>query len=211
MPTQPNQTPKLRLIATFGAREQPADRELVRACLARESGAGDALWHKHGPMVFRLLGRALGPSSDAEDVAQDVFVTVFSKLETLRNPDALQSFVYSVAVRVLKWEFRKRRARKFLQLWGDAELPEVQVAPVDSDARHALERLYQVLDRMGAEERLVFSLRHLEGMKLEEIASSLGVSLATTKRKLQRASAWVSAAVESDSALAAYGMKEEAP
>jgi len=162
-------------------------------------------------MVFRLLGRALGPTADVEDVAQDVFVTVFAKLETLRNPDALQSFVYSVAVRVLKWEFRKRRARKFLRLWGDAELPEMQVAPADTEARDALERLYRVLDRMGTEERLVFSLRHLEGMKLEEIASSLGVSLATTKRKLQRAGAWVSAAVESDPALASYGMKEEAP
>jgi RNA polymerase sigma-70 factor (ECF subfamily) len=208
---QPNPPPKLRLIATSGARELFEDRELVRACLAHELGAGDALWHKHGPMVFRLLGRALGPSGDVEDVAQDVFVNVFSKLGTLRDPDALQSFVYSVAVRVLKWEFRKRRARKLLQLWGDAKLPEVEVAATDTDARVALEHLYRVLDRMSAEERLIFSLRHLEGMKLQEIANGLGISLATTKRKLQRAGARVSAAVESDPALSSYGTKERAP
>jgi len=208
---QPHHPPKLRLVAACGARELSGDRELVRACLAREAGAGDALWHKHGPMVFRLLGRALGPHGDVEDAAQDVFVNVFSKLDTLRNPEALQSFVYSVAVRVLKWEFRQRRARRLLHLWGDAKFPDVQVAAADTDARYALEHLYRVLDRMGAEDRLIFSLRHLEGMKLQEIADSLGVSVATTKRKLQRASAWVSAAVDGDPALASYGTKERAP
>jgi RNA polymerase sigma-70 factor (ECF subfamily) len=207
---KPSQTPKLRLAATGGELHELTDRELVRALLAREAGAGDVLWHQHAPMVFRLLGRALGPNGDVEDVAQDVFATVFSRLATLRDPDALRSFVYSVALRVLKWELRKRRARKILQLWGDAELPESPVTQYDPEARDALVRLYRILDRMGAEDRVIFVLRHLEGMKLEEIATSLSISLATTKRRLKRANAWLSSAVERDPALASVGASEKA-
>ena len=208
---QPSQNPKLHLVATGKERSASADREIVRACLAREPGAAEALWYKHTPMVFRLLGRMLGPDGEVDDVAQDVFATVFSKLGSLRDPDALQSFVYSVAVRVTKWELRKRRMRKVLQLWGDVELPEIGVAGLDAEARQALGRLYRVLDRMGSEERLIFALRHIEGKKLEEIADSLGVSLATVKRKLKRAAEWVSAEVERDPLLAAYRTIEDTP
>lgn len=206
---QPNQSPKLRLVPTSAAREPRADREIVRAWIAREPGAADALWNKHAAMVFRVLGRTLGPGGEIEDVAQDVFAIVFAKLGILRNPDALQSFVYSVALRAAKWELRKRRARRLFLLWGDAELPEMPTQGPDAEARDALTRLYRVLDGMRAEDRLIFVLRHMEGMKLEEIASSLGVSLATTKRRLQRAGAWVSAEVQRDPALAAYGASEK--
>lgn len=209
---QPSQNPKLRLVGATGKeRSTPADREIVRACLAGEPGAAEVLWYKHSPMVFRLLGRLLGPSGEVDDVAQDVFATVFSKLESLREPDALQSFVYSVAVRVTKWELRKRRMRKVLQLWGDGELPEIRVDAVDVEARQALVRLYRVLERLGSEDHVIFALRHIEGKKLQEIAGSLGISLATVKRKLQRASAWVSAEVERDPLLAAYRSIEETP
>jgi RNA polymerase sigma-70 factor (ECF subfamily) len=209
---QPSQNPKLRLVAATGKeRGTPVDREIVRACLAGEPGAAEALWYKHSRMVFRLLGRVLGPGGEVDDVAQDVFATVFSKLGSVRDPDALQSFVYSVAVRVAKWELRKRRMRRVLQLWGDVELPEIGVVGVDAEARQALMRLYRILDRMGSEERLIFALRHIEGKKLQEIASSLGVSLATVKRKLQRAGAWVSAEVERDPLLAGYRTIEEMP
>jgi RNA polymerase sigma-70 factor (ECF subfamily) len=207
-----HQNPKLRLVAATGkARSVPADREIVRACVAKEPGAAEELWYKHSPMVFRMLRRVLGPGGEVDDVAQDVFATVFSKLGSLRDPDALQSFVYSVAVRTTKWDLRKRRMRRVFQSWGDAELPEIGVSGDDAEARQALVRLYRVLDRMGAEQRVIFALRHIEGMKLEEMAHSLGISLATVKRKLRRASAWVSAEVERDPLLAGYRTTGETP
>jgi RNA polymerase sigma-70 factor (ECF subfamily) len=67
-----------------------------------------------------------------------------------------------------------------------------------------LRRFYAILDRLGAEERTAFALRHLEGFKLEEVAEALGTSLATAKRRLQRASAIVSRNVEGEPALAPY-------
>ncbi len=195
--------PPLRLVDRR-AEGHPEDAELADALAAGETWAATATWNKHGPMVSRFLQRALGPSGDAEDLTQDVFVVVFSRAHDIRNREALRSFIFSVAVRMLKWELRRRRARSIFQLSSLSELPDHPVPALDAESRQALRRFYAILDRLGAEERLAFALHHLEGLKLEEVAQELGTSLATAKRRLQRASVMVSRYVEADPALAPY-------
>jgi RNA polymerase sigma-70 factor (ECF subfamily) len=196
-------SPRLVLLARRGD-GHPEDRELVDALVAEEPWAATAVWNKHSPMVFRFLQRALGPVSDVEDLTQEVFVVVFSRARELRNREALRSFIFSIAVRMLKWELRRRRVRKIFQLTSMGDLPDHPVPALDAESRQALRRFYAILDRLGAEDRSAFALRHLEGFKLEEVAGALGTSLATAKRRLQRATAIVSRYVDADPALAPY-------
>ncbi len=189
------------------AQEHPEDVELVDALVAGEKWAVTATWNKHAPMVFRFLHRAMGSAADVEDLTQEVFVVVFARARELRNRGALRSFVYSVAVRMLKADLRRRRMRKIFQLTNMADLPEHPVPALDAEARQAMRRFYAILDRLGAEERSAFALRYLEGLKLEEVAEALGTSLATAKRRLQRASAIVSRCADLDPALASYARK----
>lgn len=155
-------------------------------------------------MVHRLLERTLGPSGDASDLTQEVFLSTFARLPGLRDAGALRSFIYSVALRTLKWELRRRRVRRILQLSPGGRLPDVPVSAPDSEARQILMRFYALLDQLGVNERTAFVLRHMEGFKLEEIAERLGVSLATVKRWVSRASQRVSALVETDGVLSSY-------
>jgi RNA polymerase sigma-70 factor (ECF subfamily) len=155
-------------------------------------------------MVFRFLQRALGPDAEVEDLTQEVFLLVFAKARGLRDPDALRSFVFSIAVRKLKWEMRRRRVRRIFELSAFDELPEQATAVLDVEARQALRHFYAILDHLRAEERVAFVLRHLEGMTLGEVAGALGVSLATAKRRLDRASRTVSRYVDQDPTLAGY-------
>jgi RNA polymerase sigma-70 factor (ECF subfamily) len=196
----------LRIVARE-ADAHPEDLHLAEALAAGESWAATATWNKHAPMVFRFLNRALGPHGEVEDLAQEVFLRVFSSVRKLRDPNALRSFVFSVAIRTLKLELRRRRVRRILRLsdWGD--LPEPSVGAVDAESRQALRRFYGILDRLSAQERAAFVLRHLEGMKLEEIVDALGVSLATVKRRLDRGSDVVSRLVAQDPALAGYASR----
>ncbi|WP_437948145.1 RNA polymerase sigma factor [Sorangium sp. So ce296] len=133
--------------------------------------------------MFRIAARVLGPGADTEDITQEVFVRVFSRVSGLRDPTALGSFVFSVTVRILKWELRRSRVRRILQLSDTADLPEHPVEPADSEAREALGRLYAILDTLSADDRTAFVLRYMEGMSLPEIAEAVGVSLATVKRR----------------------------
>ena len=182
----------------------PADTELADALAAGESWAATAAWNKHAPIVFRFLHRALGSSADAEDLTQDVFVVVFARARELRNPEVLRSFIFSIAIRLLKWELRRRRVRGIFELSGLSDLPEHAVPALDAESRQALSRLYAILDHLGSEARIVFALRHLEGFSMEEVARALGTSVATANRRLRRATAVVSRRVEADPALAPY-------
>ena len=192
---------RMRLVAAATASPEEAsatDLELARALIDGTSNAAEAAWERYSPLVHRIVSRAIGPDAEVEDVTQEIFYRLFSRIRTLRKPEALRSFVISFAIRIVKWELRRRRARRWLTLSETGDVPDEQMMVMDAENRYALRRLYGLLDRLSTRERLVLVLRHVEGMTLEEIASAMELSLATVKRGLRRASARVSQMVDAD-------------
>jgi RNA polymerase sigma-70 factor, ECF subfamily len=181
------------------------DRELVAALLARDPRAAVQAWRKYAPRVFGVVERTLGLAPDADDITQDIFLRVFSRVHTLRDPEVFGSFVLSVALRVIKSHLRSRRVRRILHIVE--QVPDIPVPGLDIDARRTLRRFYEVLDTLPANERFVFALRHIEGMTLVEIAELSHVSLSTAKRRLQKATARVTKKTELDPALAHYSSR----
>jgi RNA polymerase sigma-70 factor (ECF subfamily) len=180
------------------------DAELVRAFSAGETWAAGVIWNRYAPMVYRLLERAMGPSGEAEDLTQEVFLRIFSKMKTLRDATALRAFIYSSAIRMLKWQLRRKRVRRILRLSDTGQLPEHPAASADWEARQFLVRFYGVLDRLRADDRTAFVLKYLEGLRLDEMAVAMGASIATVKRRISRASKEVTRLVDEDVELAAY-------
>jgi RNA polymerase sigma-70 factor (ECF subfamily) len=192
---------RMRLVAAATASPEEAsatDLELARALIDGTSNAAEAAWERYSPLVHRIVSRAIGPDAEVEDVTQEIFYRLFSRIRTLRKPEALRSFVISFAIRIVKWELRRRRARRWLTLSETGDVPDEQLMVMDAENRYALRRLYGMLDRLSTRERLVLVLRHVEGMTLEEIAAAMDLSLATVKRGLRRASARVSQMVDAD-------------
>ena len=176
------------------------DVALARALIAGDPSASRVAWDRFAPMVHRILKRTLGPGSEVEDLAQEVFLCLFRKARTLREPKVLKAFVISITALTARAELRRRRARRWLHLDVDV------IAPVhhDPEARQALVRFYEILDSIGAEDRTAFVLRFMEDMELTEVASALDVSLSTTKRRLARVWKRISILVQRDPALAHY-------
>jgi RNA polymerase sigma-70 factor (ECF subfamily) len=180
------------------------DADLARALIARDPKAPRALWRRFAPMVFRMLRRALGPGHDVEDLAQEVFLCVFEKVPTLREPKALKAFVISITVLTTRSELRRLWVRRWIRLSGKGDATTKAVVHLDTDAREALSRFYAVLDRVNAQDRTLFVLRFMEGLGLLEVAAASGMSLATTKRRLARVWAKVILLVERDPVLSTY-------
>jgi RNA polymerase sigma-70 factor, ECF subfamily len=202
---------RLRVVASSNDEADVArDTALAHALLAGETEAAQLAWDRYAPLVHGIVSRALGPDAEVEDVTQEIFYRLFSRIGTLRKPEALRSFVISFAVRIVKWELRRRRARRWLTLSETGEVPEDQMMVMNAESRYALRRLYGLLDLLSARERLVLVLRHIEGMTLEEIAEAMELSLATIKRVLRRASNRVSEMVASDEELSARRTKPAA-
>jgi RNA polymerase sigma-70 factor (ECF subfamily) len=192
------------LVLPGAALEESDDAELARALIARDPQAPRALWRRYAPMVFRMLRRALGPGHDVEDLAQEVFLCVFEKVPTLREPKALKAFVISITVLTTRSELRRLWVRRWIRLSGKTDPTGKAVVHIDTDAREALGRFYGVLDRVNAQDRTLFVLRFMEGLGLLEVAAAAGLSLATTKRRLARVWSKVRLLVERDPILAEY-------
>jgi RNA polymerase sigma-70 factor (ECF subfamily) len=193
---------RLRLVTGDGP---PAtDAELIEAFRRDEEWAAAGLWDRFAPLVRRVLFRALGPGQEIEDLVQEVFIRLYRKLPGLRDPEACKGFVVTITTRVLQSELRSRWLRRWLGLSDDGTVPERAAEPTDLEARHALHRFYGLLDRLGARQRTVFVLRHIEGLELTEVAEAAGVSLATVKRWLPRIHRRLHAQAARDPVLHAY-------
>ena len=190
-------------------RDDSSEVALARAVVAREPWAEREVWDRYAPMVHGVLRRALGPGHDFEDLLQDVFLRVFDRVSGLREPSALRSFIYSVTIRVVRWEIRRAQSRRRHQAAVLEHRDGPEAVTVDPETRDLVARAQAVLDGMPAKERAVFVLRHVEGKELAEIAEGLEISLSTAKRWLKRGVRRIEAGMERDPRLSTL-LKERA-
>ena len=148
--------------------------------------------------------RALGSEAEAEDLAQEVFYRVFAKADTLRIPEQLRSFIFSFAIRLLKTELRRKRTRAWLSFHRPETLVDLGGELMDMESRDLLRKFYALLDRLSPRHRLVFALRHLESMTLDEVATHMELSISTVKRALERATSKLACWIEADPGLAGF-------
>jgi RNA polymerase sigma-70 factor (ECF subfamily) len=155
-------------------------------------------WNRFAPVVFNMAVSALGSPNEAEDIVQEVFCRLAPKAKTLRQPECLRSFIVSFAIRVLKWDLRRRRVHSWLTFEPAEALADVVKVSLDVDSRDMLRRFYALMARLGARERLVYALRHIESMTIEETAQAMDISLSTVKRLQERATEQMSKWSEAD-------------
>lgn len=191
-------------VVRLGVSARP-DEELLKGIAAGERWAAAALLDRYGPLVERLLRRIMGHDPELSDLMQDTFTTILSSIHQVRDASALRGWISAVAAHTAHHAIRKRRvARAFcFWKWGDGPVAEpffeTPVGP-----RDALRRTYAVLERLPTDERIAFTLRYLEEMNLNEVADTCGVSLATIKRRLNRAEKRFLSAARKDPVLAGW-------
>ena len=188
------------------------DVMLVNALCGGQLDAADRLFVAYGDHVQRVLARVLGPDPDLVDLIQDVFVTALSSIRSLKDPRALRGWLTGIAVFTARARIRKRARWRFFRFLPFDELPEQVAIHAPAEVSEALRCTYRVLSRMPAEERIPFALRVIDGMELTQVAEVCGFSLATVKRRLQRAKLRFSELAREEPALSDWLQDdEEAP
>jgi RNA polymerase sigma-70 factor (ECF subfamily) len=135
------------------------------------------------------LVRILGKDTDVAALLNDVFLRALRRIDRVGDASALGMWLTRIAVFTAKEHLRARRRRRWLVLFAPAEMPDAETVEAPVEIREAVACLYRALDALPADERLAFSLRHIEQMTLTEVAEACDVSLATAKRRLERAEA----------------------
>ncbi len=184
--------------------ELDPDRALVRDLMsgdpaARRTALGE-LYDRHHQRVFHIAYRVLGNASDAQDVAQEVFLHLADRVKSFRGDASLSSWVYRVTVN-LSIDARRRGARRPALLLGQAEDSEGEgharagiagPAPEPGESAEQAERDARVraaLDRLSPKLRAVVILRYFESLSYEDLAEVLQCSMGTVKSRLNRAHA----------------------
>lgn len=175
---------------------------LVRGLVAGDPRASREAWRRFGPMVRRVLLRTIGPESELEDLSQEVFITFFDRVKTLRDSRTLTAFIMAITTFKIRHHLRWRWLRRWLVLPGQVEKLELRTFQPNAEAREALVRFFKILDRLNAVDRTAFMLRFVEELELRDVAAALNLSLATTKRRLTRTWKRLAALVRTDPGLA---------
>jgi RNA polymerase sigma-70 factor (ECF subfamily) len=160
----------------------------------------EQLFERYSSMVFGLVFQILGDREEALDVSQEVFLTIYRKMDTFRGESTLKTWIYCIAAhraanRFRWWNRLRRRGTVSLEehlskspnqelswnLRSKAQSPEE--ALLIQEERSEIERM---LLELPLQQRIAVIMRDIEGMSYDEIAESLHVSLGTVKSRIAR-------------------------
>ena len=174
------------------------EQELVERLKRRDEAAFNAFVIRYQDRVFRILLRMLGDRAEAEDLAQEVFISIFKAIDSFRGESQLSTWVYRVAGNHCRnrLKYLARRRQKMMddfdeEIVGGAQgalLPDRQGTPDRLlEARQTEVLLEEGLARLDDEQRELIVLREVEHLSYEEIMAITGLPEGTVKSRLHRA------------------------
>ncbi len=180
-----------------------SDQDLITAVLAGDGAAFTALVQRHRPPLLEMACRILGQREEAEDVLQDVFLSVHTHLHRFRGESKLSTWLYSIALNRVRNQIRKRGKRHYFSIDAGSEesgnrreLPEKGplVEEIVAQKRDA-QFLRAAVENLPENFRPIFIMHYYQHLPLKEVAQRLEKPLGTIKVYLHRARKLVFAAL----------------
>ncbi len=168
------------------------EAELVRRIKSGDSSAVEDFVRQYSSRVYSLAYQLTRSGSAAEEIMQEVFITVISKLATLENENYFSTWLYRVTTNAAYGYLRKEKKHRDLVPVDDVEagstaLHDFSDLPDEillSDESRDIVR--QAIDRLPKTLRTIVIMKDVEGLKNEEIAEAMNLSLPAVKSRLHR-------------------------
>jgi RNA polymerase sigma-70 factor (ECF subfamily) len=175
------------------------ERELIERLKRHDEAAFNTFVLRYQERVFRLLLRMLGDRAEAEDLAQEVFISIFKAIDGFRGDSQLSTWVYRVAANHCRnrLKYLTRRRRKMTEAY-DEQSEEATVVPGAErpdapdqllEAQQTEHFLQAGLLTLDEEQRELIVLREVEHLSYDEIMAITGLPEGTVKSRLHRARA----------------------
>ena len=171
-----------------------SDVKLIQRTLAGDQRAFSVLVRRYQKPLHALVWRKIGDFHIAEEIAQDIFLNVYKKLSTLKNPNRFAGWLYVIATRrCIAWLKKRRIPTKSLEAMPPEELEALAYAQYHAEQQEEVvseqhrEVVKRLLQKLPESERTVVTLHYLGDMTCEDISKFLGVSPNTVKSRLHRA------------------------
>lgn len=177
-----------------------AERLLIARLKDRDESAFNEVVRAHGDKVFSLVYRMIGNRAEAEDLAQEVFVTVFKTVDTFRSESKFSTWLLRIAANHcknrIKYLSRRRTDGGGLDDVAEEKMADAGRAPMQShidapdvllEAAELENLMQQAIETLDEEHRLLIVLRDVEELSYEEIGEVSGLPEGTIKSRLHRA------------------------
>ncbi|MBI4873892.1 MAG: RNA polymerase sigma factor [Acidobacteria bacterium] len=183
------------------------DAALIRAAQAGDDGAFERLVRSYDQPVLRLAMNLLRSPEDARDVYQEAFLRIYRNLDNFRFDASFQTWLYRIVTNLCLDQLRKRKVRREepgVLATPDGERDRLSAVPekrVEGDqerqiySRQLKVRIEEVLAGLTPRERMVFEMRHYQGLRLRAIGEVLGTTEEAAKNCLFRATQKMRAAL----------------
>ncbi len=166
-----------------------SDAELVNKILAGSIDHFNLLYEAYFPRVYRFALKRLRDPAEAEDVSQEVFLTVFRVLGSYQGGSSLLVWIFGITRNTVNRRFRRRRPG-IVSLDSDAAVEVSSKAPPPDEAveaRRVLQRCEEIIEfELTPLQRRIFHLKHLRSQSIRAIAIALGKSEDAVKANLYR-------------------------
>jgi RNA polymerase sigma-70 factor (ECF subfamily) len=173
------------------------EKQLLQGLQARQESAFKYLVNTYQTKVYNTVLAIVQNPEEAEDVAQEVFMEVYESIEKFRGDAKVSSWVYRIATTKALEAYRKRKTQK---RWGGflsslfGENDEVIHHPVDFvhpgvvlENRERSRILFKAIGKLADNQKIAFTLHHVEGLSYHEITEVMQLSLSSVESLLFRA------------------------
>jgi RNA polymerase sigma-70 factor (ECF subfamily) len=174
------------------------ERNLVERAKSGDQSAFRAIMEQNNQRLYRVARAVMKDDTEAEDVVQETYLRAFFNLSKFRGESSLTTWLTRIALNEALGRKRKQRAMVTLETVETAQQTSAQIIqfpamntetdPERSAAQNEIQRLLErAMDALPEPFRVVFVMRDVEEMSIEETAFHLGIRPQTVKTRLHRA------------------------
>jgi RNA polymerase sigma-70 factor (ECF subfamily) len=168
----PTVLPALRVVRDGEVRERSGEPTI------------EELYVDYASYVGAIASRILGRAAEVDDVVQEVFTAAVRDLARREHINQVRAWLVKVTVRRCMRHLRLRRLWVMFDSSAAYAYEDVAQPGAGTEKRMLVATVYRALDRIPANERVPWTLRHVEGESLDQVAVLCDVSLATVKRRI---------------------------
>jgi len=165
------------------------DLQLIESCIKGDRASQKALYDRLAPRMFPLCIRYVGDRSLAEDILQDGFITLFTRLDSYKGDGSFEGWARKIFVTTALMSLRKKDA---LKMSDELDVAKGMKADMTTQIQSiGYKELMALITFLPPGFRTVFNMYAIEGFSHKEIGEMLGISETTSRTQLSRARIWL--------------------
>jgi len=169
---------------------QNITNEIINRAIDGDEQAFELIYKAYFRFVANVSYRIVNKKEEAEEVCQEVFITIYRKISTFRQQSSLKTWIYRVTVNcALKYAQKKTNENKGMVAYDEGN-------PIASHAKNVREKMddqaneklvEKLLNYLNVEQRMCIVLRSIEGLSYKQIANVLKIPINTVRSRIKRA------------------------